>query len=452
MNTELPGIDHTTIPLASGGKVLVLNTGSRIGPEAQAMLQALHSRSTGGVSSHLEVLAEKGAEKFMSTFYVGYGHKSIGDCGGATLFVEGVSMLAAKAIQDWPLYSGQESSTRYVDFAKQAFINPLGTKEGEQLLETWRRFYLKGVAEMPAVLKERFPMGDGEKETIYDKAINARAFDIMRAFLPAGASTNLAWTMNLRQFADELMHLRHHPLEEVREIAKVAEQALLKAFPSSFSEARYEATETYNAILMENYYYDEPEAADFELFYNGVDRNLLKEYEDIMASRPNNKTELPHRLGEAGMVGFKFTLDFGSFRDIQRHRAVKQRMPLVTTRHGFHEWYLTELSPELQKEARALIETQTKGIVALSASKEIAQYYIAMGFLGTNRVVGTLPALVYLVELRATRFVHPTLRARAIEMAEALREQFGKNGLVVHLEDEPNRFDVRRGEQDIVQQ
>ena len=64
----------------------------------------------------------------MSQFYVGYGHKSIGDCGSITIFIEGCSMLAAKAIQDTKLYNGQEASTRYIDFSQQAMINPLGTE------------------------------------------------------------------------------------------------------------------------------------------------------------------------------------------------------------------------------------------------------------------------------------------------------------------------------------
>ena len=71
----------------------------------------------------LKILEEKGADDFMSKFYVGYGHKSIGDCGSCTIFIEGVSMLAAKAIQDSKLYNGQEASTRYIDFSNQKMIN-----------------------------------------------------------------------------------------------------------------------------------------------------------------------------------------------------------------------------------------------------------------------------------------------------------------------------------------
>ena len=71
-----------------------------------------------------------------------------------------------------------------------------------------------------------------------------------------------------------------------------------------------------------------------------------------------------------------------------------------------------------------------------------------MGYRVSNRLTGGLSALVYLVELRATRFVHPTLVVVARKMAKALQDAFPQ--LTLHLDDEPHRFDVRRGEQDIV--
>jgi hypothetical protein len=125
-------------------------------------------------------------------------------------------------------------------------------------------------------------------------------------------------------------------------------------------------------------------------------------------------------------------------------------MPLLTTDIGFHPWYLSELPDAMREEAEDLIEKQRAALSALSASPEVAQYYVAMGFLTSNRVTGTLPALVYLAELRATRFVHATLRERAIQMAESLETEFKDAGLVLHIDDEPDRFDVARGEHDIV--
>src|SRR3989344_9046553 len=201
---ELSNLQHTTVDLPSGGVIIVLDTGAVINQEAEAMLQALHSRSTGGLKNHLQILMNKGSANFMQNFYVGYGHKSIGDCGTTTLFVEGISMLAAKAIQDNPLYSGQEASTRYVDFSQQPFIDPTKTAQGERLLEMQRQFYLAAQNPTREYLRDVHPKEEGEKDSLYTKAINARAFDITRSLLPAGASTNLAWHTNLRQAADRI--------------------------------------------------------------------------------------------------------------------------------------------------------------------------------------------------------------------------------------------------------
>ena len=385
----------------------------------------------------------------MSTFYVGYGHKSIGDCGTAVVFIEGVSMLAAKAIQDSKLYNGQEASTRYIDFAKQPFLDPLGT--GTDILETWRAFYLEAVTAMKAVLAERYPQGDDEKESVYQKAINARAFDICRGFLPAGASTNLAWSGTLRQFGDRMGQLRHHPLAEVREIALQLEQALLEAYPNSFSDKRYEATEAYVQQTMAAYYYHDPDSPTMALTRDGVDRGEIAAYRVLLDQRPA-KTELPKWIGAYGEAAFAFTLDFGSFRDIQRHRVVTQRMPLLTADIGFHEWYLNELPSDVRTKAEALIATQKTATAALTDDPYVKQYYLPMGYMISNYLSGDLPALVYLVEIRATSLVHPTLATQAGAMAKLLTDTYGDLGLTLHLDPDPGRFNVKRGEHDIVQQ
>jgi thymidylate synthase ThyX len=442
---------HVVEDLASGGFVLVLNPEAKIDGQAEAMLQALHSRSTGGIKHHLKMLKEKGAENFMEQFYVGYGHKSIGDCGSTTVFVEGISMLAAKAIQDWRLYSGQEASTRYVDFSEQKFLDPTESQEGEEILEGWRDFYLKAQEPVRKHLKKQFPKGENENEGIYEKAIKARAFDITRAFLPAGATTNVAWRMNFRQFADELMLLRHHPLKEVQDIAEKTEKALQGMYPSSFGHERFENTENYNKKWMqEGYYLENSQAKDFEMIYDCVDRDLLANYKDVLESRPM-KTELPMAIAECGVAAYEFLLDFGSFRDLQRHRAIAQRMPLLVDYHGFNNWYLEALPEDLREKTRRFIADQEEKISKLETSKEEKQYFLAMGYQVPCRFSGDLKALVYLAELRSTRFVHPTLVKQILKMIDSMKKLFEKDGLVLHLDDQPNRFDVKRGEQDITE-
>lgn len=445
-------LKHVQRKLSSGGDVIVLNTGATITPEAEAMLQALHSRSIGGLLSHLNILAKKGAENFLKTFYVGYGHKSIGDCGSATVFIENVSMLAAKAIQDWRLYSGQEASTRYIDFSQQPFVDPVGTTKSKKILENWRKIYLESQKPLNDYLRTQFPMQEGEDEGVYAKAIAARCFDITRSLLPAGATTKLAWHSNLRQFADGLMYLRHHPLPEVQEVALVIEEALQEAFPGSFDAAkRYASTEEYMKKWMQKHHLHSRSAniSGVKMTKDSVDRKLLNEYKEFLLDRPE-KTELPPTIAECGTLQYEFLLDFGSFRDLQRHRATVQRMPLLVMKHGFHPWYVKEFPRELRIQVEKVLQEQMDAITSLKLRPEIEQYFIPMGYRIPCRITGDLKALTYLVELRATRFVHPTLRAIALLMMDDLRERFSKYRMVLHADKDPDRFDIRRGLQDIV--
>lgn len=448
---SLDSLKHVERPLPMGGAVIVLDTGAVIDAEAEAMLQALHSRSVGGLRSHLEVLRKKGAQNFMQSFYVGYGHKSIGDCGSATVFIEGVSMLVAKAIQDTMLYSGQEASTRYIDFARQPFLNPLGTPEGQEVLEEWRRFYVEGLELVVADVARRFPRKDGEDEKTYEKAVKARAFDIIRGFLPAGASTNLAWHTNLRQFADHLTLLRNHTLSEVRTVAEAIEDALKEMFPNSFGQKHYPDTEAYYWDWMEKgYYLEQPRNfPDFALNLDGVDRSALSYFKRFLVSRPP-KAELPKKVGVCGTMRFHFTLDFGSFRDLERHRSLIQMMPLVTMQHGFHEWYLSEMPDDLRERAQKLLKNQEQRIHFLNIDLPVRQYYIPMGYKLPIVISGDLPALVYVCELRSGSTVHPTLRIRAQQIARVLENRFGDFGLKLYADQNPTRFDIKRGEHDIV--
>ncbi len=434
---------------ALGAEISVLDTGALITPEAQAMLGAMYSRSSDGFRVLLEKLRSRGPEKFLQQYYVGYGHKSIGDLGEAAIFIDGVSMLAAKAIQDFPLYRGQESSTRYINFAKQPFFNH-GGESRIAIQEAWRAFYIEHRGELEQDLIRRFPRREGEDEKAHENAIHARAFDIMRGFLPAGALTNLVWMGDLRHIADHLLTLRNHPLTEVRIVAEAIEDALIEKFRSSFTKKRYQATEAYtHETNARGTYFDPPYALEFELEHDGLDNDMLIEHKWALANRPP-KTELPYALRECGTIRFGFTLDFGSYRDLQRHRAVTTRMPLLGTQNKLEPWYRDELPIGPRTAADSLTLMQSSAISRLGLSREERQYYMPMGTLCPIRMTGDLRALVYLVELRATRFVHPTLQRRAIQIADVLKERFGDQ-LALHLDDEPGRFDVRRGTHDIIE-
>jgi thymidylate synthase ThyX len=416
-------------------------------PEANAMLQALYSRSPRSVTEHLEQVKKNGAEKFMANYYVGYGHKSIGDCGTTSIFVENVSMLVAKAVQDWPLYSGQEASTRYLDMAAQEVLNPLETAEGKAIQDAWMAFYRRAIDALVPVLKTRFPLKEGEKEVIYEKAIKARAFDIARGFLPSGVTTYAAWHTNLRQAHDHLKEMRHHPLVEVREVAGMIHSALKEKYSSSFLHKEYPTDEEYVEKSMREFaYFDDASITHFS-YTPRLDLAGLARHQSLLTERPA-KAELHNRFREYGDIVFSFPLDFGSYRDLQRQRSAVQEMPLLTMRHGFHPWYLEQLPEDLRAEAKTLLTEQKKRIEALNTSDEVKQYYIAMGHIVTVHMSCTLPSAVYIAELRSSDTVHPTLRIEAQRMGDAI--QASVPGIAMHHDKSPGTWNIKRGAQDIV--
>lgn len=421
-------------------------------PEANAMALAMYSRDPQSFDTHLETVKRVGPEKFMAQYYVGYGHRSIGDCGSTTICAENVSMLCAKAIQQWALYNGQEASTRYIDMSKQEILNPLDTKAGKEIQDEWMKIYNKLLSVMVPELKEKFPMEEGANPKVYERAINAKAFDIARSLLPAGATTYVGWHTNLRQAADHLQELRNHPLSEVKEVAEEIAKELHTKYPSSGFDVRYTETEKYIKKYMDKHVYLEPDEknkAKLKKTFsstNTLNVKAVNRYKDLLSTRPP-KTELPSFLKKFGTFTFQFLLDFGSFRDLQRHRSGIILMPPLTIKYGFHKWYLEQIPKKYRIEVEDVIKKQTKKIKALKCDEKTKQYYTAMGFNVMCSCTFDLPAAIYLAELRSGQTVHPTLRVVAQEMGKSIQKLFPK--MKLYCDYNPDVWSSKRGTQTI---
>jgi thymidylate synthase ThyX len=427
-----------------------------LNPEDNAMLQALQSRSPALVADRLEKVRSSGSGNFMDKFYVGYGHRSIGDCGTTTIYIEGVTMLVAKAIQDWSLYSGQEASTRYMDFSKAGFADPLGPDyggkyiSGSQIQAAWRRFYLDAQEPVLAHLRERYPRNEGEDEATYERAIKARVFDTLRCFLPAGAETNLSWHTNLRQAADHLEDLLVHPDPNVATVAAQIWEAVATKYPHSFKRNNRPGVIEYMEECAKDHFLAVEDWPEFDFAKPEFDQRDLEHAGvlDLLKKRPRT-APVPRRLAEFGGIESRFRLDFGSYRDLQRHRNGIIRMPLLTTKLGFNDWYLDELPPAVRSQADDLIGAQTESIDRLECDDFTRQNYIAMGFQVPCHVVQNLPGFIYRVELRSGKTVHPSLRRLVHEEIRAFERRFPDVPLYVDMD--PDSWTVRRGKQTIIE-
>jgi thymidylate synthase ThyX len=424
-------------------EIIVLDGTDVPNPEDMAMLQALYSRSPKSVKEHVKKIKEPGASaKFCEVYLVQYGHKSIGDCGTVTICVENVSMLVAKAIQDWPLYNGQEASTRYLDMTKQEVLNPLGTPAGKAVQDATMAVYAWALDALVPILKELHPRKPEEKESVWEKAIKARAFDIARSLLPAGCTTYVAWHTNLRQAHDKLRELEFHPLKEPRDVGGAILSGVKARYPSSFSHRPNPAEDDYLRESMARFAYWFEPITGFS-YTPWLDTDGLRFERKLLASRPP-RAELHQRFRQYGTITFRFPIDFGSYRDLQRQRSSVQEMPLLTTKLGFHQWYLDNLPPG----AAEKVEEIRKRVNALECDDLVKQYYVPMGFLVPVRMTCTLPSAVYIAELRSGTTVHATLRPIAQKIAETVKDLVP--GIAMHHDMSPDTWTIKRGTQDIV--
>jgi len=450
-------------------------------PEDLAMLQALYSRSPASVVTHLDKLKQSGSGKFMDQYYVGYGHASIGDCGATTVFVEQVSMLVAKAIQDNPLYNGQEASTRYLDFSKQSVVDPYNSPKSAAIQSRWMEIYNRVLPILVEGLKKRYPFDPTsyKNEKIWSNALNARAFDIARSLLPVGTTTLLSWTTSLRAARDNLRRLKHHPLPEVREVALKIFASLKEKYPHSFNGNEMDDADTPRDAYAKKYSTQNHfiSASDLEKRYaitadekkaiaagelvarkNALDIDGLRKFEmDTLSSRPQT-SPLPWRLESYGRYNFVFALDFGSFRDIQRHRNAVCQIPMIDGSMGMNPWYMSQfeehMPPEDSKKLKQDIAEQFAAIADLGKNGietkvELSQYLFPMGAQTLTHVSYSVPETVYVGELRSAKTVHPSLRPIAQKMLETLEQDIP--GMALYGDRDEDSWSAKRGEQTIAQ-
>lgn len=443
--------------------ITVLREGvDRDAEEDVAMSMAMYSRSPRSIEAHIASVNQRGSENFMNKFYCGYGHDSIGDCAEAALYIEGVSMLMAKIIQNNPLYRGQEGSTRFMPFDKANFLVPGENPVGRAYVEKLRAFYMKArpvmvakfaqengvdmnaVPEVDPVTKKLTEAGAALAAA--QNAVNAKAFDVVRGFLPYGASTNVAVAMTVRTLRDHRRWIEAIDLTEAQEVAAAMLEALRDRYPNSFNQGEEpETTKAWRrkvARISVEHEYAQIELASSEVTCSVYDQRCPEGLEGVLEGG------LPPHLGvHLPVLEASFLIDIGSYRDGQRQQSVSKNFPIATTKLGIAPWYLEQLDESLRAEASELLAEAKQAEAAFSNVLE-AQYVIPMAYRVNFTMRGNLDKFDYILDLRTKNTVHPTLRAVMRQLARKLNSE-----LPVELRylDEEDKFDVRRGKQTITE-
>ncbi len=218
-------------------------------PELLAATGARYSRSNEGLEAILAKINPEDPEASVESIFrfLDYGHASVGDMASVAIFMDGVSILLAALIWNLcPTAGGQESSTRYINYAasEPEHAQVLGVPQAlesewragvqaslaayERALESWEM-----LGEM-SPYRTRIPQAlleDPSKAKAVARMRRNFAFDRARVFLPVSAPTNMMLVMSARAWAALCANLSSMPLPEAHALAEMIRAELPLAAP-----------------------------------------------------------------------------------------------------------------------------------------------------------------------------------------------------------------------------
>jgi len=405
--------------------------------------------------------AKEKAQKFHDKWVVGYGHASVAEHADLKFAIEDLSIIATKVLEDNRLGRYTEKSTRYVKFDEKHYHKPeklladpelgkLYTEMCDALFDAYEELYPK----MVAFIKNVQPKPPEMKERPYEASVSAKACDIVRYILPASTYTMVGCSMNARVAEHAITKMLSHPLDEVRKIGEAMLCEGRKICPTLLKHAGYneyyaETPKEIAALREELLPAEEPVNVDpVTLVYEEEDADnklvaaiLYEESEQPLTQvltkvrafndeqrrrvveayvRKKGKFDWPQRALEHIRFTTDILVDYGAFRDIQRHRMNTQTNQRLTTRHGY------DIPEEIrdagfEAEFKEVMEQARKAfeVIAKKFPWE-AQYVVPLAYRKRTLFTWNLRNLEHFIRLRSTPHGHTAYRRIAQQLYDVI--------------------------------
>lgn len=405
--------------------------------------------------------AREKAMKFHERWVVGYGHSSIAEHAVASVAIENVSILATKVIEDNRLASFTEKSTRYQIFDRNRYYRPpilMKSKYSDLYVNTCNSlfdFYTENMEKAIGFVKGKYPKPPEMAEKRYDSVSKARACDIMRYVLPASTLTNLGMTINARNLEHSIRKLLSSPLTEMNGIGEGIKREVTKIIPtlvkyadrneyivrtnetmeSAIRDLSMKGGDGEKPVVIVDYDRDAENKLVASILYGYSQQpydHILeqarkmerREKERIIDEFLKRRGDHDQPLRELEHVYYTFDIlvDYGAFRDIQRHRMATQTNQDLTTHHGYSTPKelegigIMERYEELMKMAKYAFREISK-----EYPKE-AQYVVPLAFRKRTLFTWNLRELFHFIRLRSGKEGHESYRRIAIQVYEELEK------------------------------
>jgi len=336
------------------------------------------------------VVNSRRARDFFARWLAAYGDDSIAQMAGAHLFLENISIVATKYLEDFRIgFAPLEKSTRYVRFDEKIggrwiyFIDPnlAKSKYGRdyiRLLNLLFSRYSKSIEPLLKYLKRKYPQEKDQSVRAYAETMNAKTYDVLRTYLPSATLTNVGFFGVGQAFEYVITKCLASPLVEIRNLAKEAQVELKKVIPSMVERAtsvrgrvyqRYVQSTEKNlekltqklgfrvqgsgfsepAVQLVEYDLDAEVKIIASLLYKysnlpaseikrRVGKLTTKQRLEIIKTSTSRRQVRQHRLLRAfenTYYKFDIVANLGAYRDLHRHRMLTQERQRFTTELGY---------------------------------------------------------------------------------------------------------------------
>ncbi len=447
-----------------------------LSPETIAVAFAKTSRLPDSFREIAADLTNEKSARFHEKWVVGYGHASVAEHAVLHIAIENASRIAMEAIESNRLASYTEKSTRYQKWDEDSFHTPLeldGHSLRTEYLATCRMLfttYMNSLEPVKAVIAERVPRRENEKDASYDSRIRSRYVDVCRFILPAASLANVGLTANGRVMENAIRKWLSSPLSEVREIGETVKGVAQGELPTlvKYAEALDYLVETPNQFFstfqFEGKVAGETDHSDWcrlvDYSRDGEDKILAAvlyrfgntSFEESLkkvvdgAQRETMAETLMGRLGkwdvplrelEHCSYTFDLVMDQGAYAEFKRHRMMTQTPQLQTGALGYATPSLiTEAGLESQYKM-AMEKAQSTWKKLYGFNPYVAQYVVPNGF--NRRVLATfnLREAYAFCQLRGASNAHFSIRLVAQRIYEEIARVHPTLAKYMVLPDEP---------------
>ncbi len=400
------------------------------------------------------------ARTFAEKYVVGYGHGSVAEHAVVKLALENVSILSSKLIEDNRLASYTEKSTRYVEFDSSKAHYPKHIMDSavadvyEDAVKSLMDAYSSWMPIFVDEIKKRTTKTEKQTERGYNAACKSTACDILRYLLPTATHTNIGVTVNARSLENMITKLLSQPLVEGQELGVAIKCEATPLVPTLLKYADSNAYRTERNDLLpcrvepqnvtKNYVrllgscLSEDNAVELiALPQTPADFDL----DHVLTSR--GKHDPVPREFERVSLTLDLVMDYGAFRDIQRHRLATQVTQPLNPDYGYEQpaeyakfGYDSEYQALMKKCQNAYDKIADAGFPADAA------YVLPLAYRVRTLFTANLREWFHLIELRSARQGHPSYRNIAMLAADEIEKVYPR--IAKHIRVNRNTYSLTR--------